>query len=158
LFSILGGRVTGCRFLDLYAGTGAIGIEAVSRGAAHVTCVESQQDALALLRRNVSDCGMAEYMIVRAQTVTQFLRRPEQWQGRYDIVFADPPYAMVRDLAEVLAASLQGALLAPGARLVIEHGRKSVPPETLGICTLQRAYRYGDTMLSLYAAPDATPL
>lgn len=157
LFSILGGRVAGCRFLDLYAGTGAIGIEAVSRGAAHVTCVESQRDALALLHRNLSDCGMTEHMIVRAQTVSQFLRRPEQWQGPYDIVFADPPYASVRDLADALAAPSQEALFAPGACLVIEHGRKAVPSDALGICTRQRVYRYGDTMLSLYAAPGATP-
>ncbi len=157
LFSILGSHVVGCRFLDLYAGTGAIGIEAVSRGAACVTCVESQRDALALLRRNVADCGMGEHMVVRAQTVTQFLGRPQLWQGPYDIVFADPPYAMAHDLADLLAASSPDMLLAPDARLVIEHGRRAVMPETLGPCTLQRAYRYGDTMLSVYAAPSATP-
>jgi 16S rRNA G966 N2-methylase RsmD len=100
---------------------------------------------------------MAAKMNIRSQTVTQFLHRPDQWQGPYDIVFADPPYAAWREAAELLGASPHDKLFAPGARLIIEHGRKAVLPDHVGSCAFQRAYRYGDTTLSLYAAAGAPP-
>jgi 16S rRNA (guanine966-N2)-methyltransferase len=158
LFSILGPRVAGCRFLDLYAGTGAVGIEALSRGAAHVTSVETNREALALLRRNVADCGMADRVMVRGHTVQQFLRQPDRWNGPYDVLFADPPYADVDAFASCLNDVAGDALLAPDARVIIEHAAKTSLPARVGICALRRAYRYGDTSLSLYApAAEAAP-
>ncbi|ALA58470.1 putative Ribosomal RNA small subunit methyltransferase D [Nitrospira moscoviensis] len=158
LFSILGPRVVGCRLLDLYAGTGAIGIEAVSRGAAQATCVESQREALALLRHNVADCGLTKNIMVRAQTVQQFLRQRDRWNGPYDIVFADPPYADAPAFAALVSAVADDTLLAPDARVIIEHATKTPPPAHLGAWALLHAYRYGDTSLSLYApAAGAAP-
>jgi 16S rRNA (guanine(966)-N(2))-methyltransferase RsmD len=140
--------------LDLYAGTGAVGIEALSRGAAHVTAVESNRTARALLRRNLLDCGMADRMTVRAQTVQQFLRRSDQWEGPYDLVFADPPYAVAHELASLLADVAEAALLAPDSWLVVEHAAKTALPDKLGAHAHRKSYHYGDTILSVYAAPE----
>jgi 16S rRNA (guanine(966)-N(2))-methyltransferase RsmD len=151
LFSILGNRLPDCRFLDLYAGTGAIAIEAVSRGASRVTCVESEPASLKLLHRNTLACGMVPRVTIRATTVKQFLARPTQWDGPYDIVFADPPYAIVGELQALLEDPSTDRLLAADAWLVVEHAEKTSLPSTLGTCTYLRRYRYGDTALSLYS-------
>lgn len=151
LFSILGNRLSDSNFLDLYAGTGAIAIEAVSRGASHVTCVESGTDALQLLRQNMLECGMAHGMTIRAQSVKEFLSKPDQWGGPYDIVFADPPYAMTGELQPLFDQAPIARMFADDAWLIIEHAEKVLLPDTLGAGVRIRCYRYGDTMLSLYA-------
>ncbi|MGQ0666488.1 MAG: 16S rRNA (guanine(966)-N(2))-methyltransferase RsmD [Nitrospiraceae bacterium] len=151
LFSILGNRLMNSRFLDLYAGTGAVGIEASSRGATHVACVESSTQALRLLRRNISDCTMGRRMVVHRQTVAQFLRQPARWNGPYDIVFADPPYAMTLELESLFADATTGGLFADDAWLLVEHAVKTTLPFSLGPGTFLRRYRYGDTALSLYS-------
>ncbi|MFO0705975.1 MAG: 16S rRNA (guanine(966)-N(2))-methyltransferase RsmD [Nitrospira sp.] len=153
LFSILGNRLPDSRVLDLYAGTGAIGIEALSRTAAHVTAVESQAASLKLLRHNVKECGMVEQVSIEARTVRQFLARPELWAGPYDIVFADPPYEMTHELEEIFS-TVAPALTTPGAWLVVEHASKSSLPDQLGTAAFSKRYRYGDTSLSLYAFPE----
>ena len=151
LFSILGNRLPQCSFLDLYAGTGAIAIEAVSRGASHATCVESGADALKLLRQNMLECGMAHCMTIQAQTVKQFLSRPDQWGGPYDIVFADPPYALVGELPMLLNQTSLDRLCTADSWLIVEHAEKTALPSTLGTGVYLRGYRYGDTVLSLYS-------
>lgn len=155
LFAILGNRIPESRFLDLYAGTGAVGIEALSRGAAQVTSVESNAQALTLLRRNVSDCRMIDRMTVQGMTVKQFLARPDRWNGPYDVIFADPPYADVRDLASLFDEVAQG-LFAREAWLVIEHAAKMPPSFPTGRCIFLRRYTYGDTALSLFAHAGST--
>jgi 16S rRNA (guanine(966)-N(2))-methyltransferase RsmD len=153
LFSILGNRLPESRFLDLYAGTGAIAIEAVSRGASHVTCVESESDALKLLRQNMLECGMAHCVTIRAQTVNQFLSQPDKCGGPYDIVFADPPYAIVGELEPLLSQASADRLFAADSWLIVEHAKKMTLPTTLGSGVYVRRYRYGDTVLSLYSHP-----
>lgn len=153
LFSILGNRLTNSRFLDLYAGTGAVGIEAVSRGAAHVTSVESNRDALKLLRKNLELCHIGEKIAVLGQTIQQFLNHPAQWNGPYDIVFADPPYAEASGLPSLLALLAEPRpddWFALDSWLVIEHAAKTALPLSLGCTKFLRLYRYGDTALSLY--------
>ena len=149
LFSILGTRVPGSRFLDLYAGTGAVGIEALSRGARLVTFVESDLKAVQIMRKNLTTCGMldhAELRVVRTQT---FLRQPLSWNGPYDVVFADPPYAD-RQAVELVLGSWHLGALAPDAVMVIEQdARTLLPTETEG-ARLIRRYDYGDTALFLY--------
>ncbi|CUS36359.1 putative Ribosomal RNA small subunit methyltransferase D [Candidatus Nitrospira nitrosa] len=152
LFSILGNRLPHSRFLDLYAGTGAVGIEALSRGADHVTAVESDKDAVKLLQRNKQLCQIGSELTIQPHAVEQFLRRPDQWNGPYDVVFADPPYAETTGLSSLLSQSLTGALFAEDAWLVVEHGGKTTVPAALGPTSLRRQYRYGDTMLSLYSS------
>lgn len=156
LFSILGNRLMNSRFLDLYAGTGAVGIEAVSRGAAHVTSVESNRDALKLLRQNLELCHIrGDKMAVLGLTVQQFLNHPDQWNGPYDIVFADSPYDEALELPSLLAESRTDDLFALDSWLVIEHDSKTALPMSPGGTTFLRLYRYGDTALSLYSSPRA---
>ncbi len=155
LFSILGNRLTNSRFLDLYAGTGAVGIEAVSRGAAHVTSVESNRNALKLLRRNLDLCHIGEEIAVLGQTIQQFLHHPHQWNGPYDVVFADPPYAEASELLALLAEPKTEDWFALDSWLVVEHAAKTAFPMSLGCTKFLRRYRYGDTVLSLYSRSHA---
>ncbi len=151
LFSILGNRLPNSRVLDLYAGTGAIGVEAISRGATHVTCVESSIEALKLMRQNIQGCGIAQQITVYAHTVKQFLNQPKQWEGPYDVVFADPPYALAQELESLLTQSVTERLLAADSWLIVEHAEKTTLPISLGSADYVRRYRYGDTALSLYS-------
>lgn len=155
LFSILGNRLTHGRFLDLYAGTGAVGIEAISRGAEHVTFVESNKEALKLLQRNLQLCRLTHEVTVRPQLVERFYRQPEQWNGPYDIVFADPPYTETTSFSTLFDEPAIDALFAIDAWLIVEHAAKVFVPETLGITRLRRQYRYGDTALSVYSRPES---
>jgi 16S rRNA (guanine(966)-N(2))-methyltransferase RsmD len=157
LFSILGSRVSGARFLDLYAGTGAIGIEALSRGARAVTFVEPNRAALRVLRANIAQCGLEAGAEVHVCSARDFLTRPVSTGVPYDLVFADPPYRPdhLDDLWSVLA---EPAVIAPGALIVLEHASKTAVPQVRGRLTLLKQYRYGDTTLSVFelAAQDAT--
>jgi len=153
LFSILGNRLSNGRFLDLYAGTGAVGIEAVSRGAEHVTFVESNRDALKLLQQNLELCRIADGSAVLSQTVQQFLNHRDRWRGPYDIIFADPPYAEASELSSLLAEPRTDDLFALDSWLVIEHAAKTTLPLSLGCTQFLRRYYYGDTALSLYFRP-----
>lgn len=155
LFSIIGNRLLDSQFLDLYAGTGAIGVEALSRGAAHVTYVESDAEALKLLRRNVMDCGIADTVTIYAHRVQHFLNRPDEWEGPYQIVFADPPYAVTDEFITLLSDTATNRLFATDAWLILEHAHKSSVPSSLGCAILRRHYRYGDTALSLYSVSQA---
>jgi 16S rRNA (guanine966-N2)-methyltransferase len=156
LFSILGNRLPGCRFLDLYAGTGAIGIEAISRGAQHVTCVESNEQANRLLHLNMSDCGMSAHMTILHQTVKRFLSQPDRWSSPFDIIFADPPYDCVSECMALLDTVDAGRLLGIDSWLVIEHGFKTTLPILVAGAAFQRRYRYGDTALSLFSSSIPT--
>ncbi len=149
LFSILGTRVTGGRFLDLYAGSGAVGIEALSRGADAVTFVESHPSTVALLRKNLETCQLMERAHVWVGRTGTFLERHDAWKGPYQVVFADPPYAATEEL-DVLSGLGQPGLLTQEAVIVIEQASTTDLPERMGPATLTRRYEYGDTMLGLY--------
>ncbi len=158
LFSILGNRLLNSRFLDLYAGTGAVGIEALSGGATHATFVESSAEGLKLLRQNVLGCRMGHQMTVQAKTVKQFLDRPDQWRGPYDIVFADPPYAIAQELESLFDDAATDRLFASDSWLVVEHAVKTILPTHLGRSAFLRQYHYGDTTLSLFSFSGAAQL
>jgi len=151
LFSILGARVPGGRFLDLYAGTGAVGIEAISRGAAAVTFVECDPRALQVLRKNLTDCEFEDHAHVRSGRTQQFLARPDWWKGPYSVVFADPPYADTQ-AAETLRTVWTTELLGKDGVMVIEQDAKAVLPTSAVGGALIRRYVYGDTALFLYGA------
>jgi 16S rRNA (guanine966-N2)-methyltransferase len=155
LFSIIGNRLLDGRFLDLYAGTGAVSVEALSRGAAHVTCVESDAEALKLLRRNVAECGIAETVTIFAHQVQHFLHRPDRWEGPYQIIFADPPYAATHEFTDLWSGTVTDRLFAADAWLILEHANKTSVPSSLGRAVHTRHYRYGDTALSLYSISNA---
>ena len=144
LFSILGARVAGARVLDLFAGSGALGLEALSRGAAAVTFVESAPAALRALRANVAALG-AEADVVRADAFT-WLRAASAGVRQYDLVFLDPPYRQAEALGAALSELLP-AVLGPGALVVSESDRRA-PLELTMPTTDQR--RYGDTLIRFH--------
>lgn len=150
LFSILGDRVRDAHVLDLYAGTGAIGIEALSRGARRVTFVEAHPASLRVLRDNLTRCGLDSAAEVHPDEAEAFLQRRRPDSAPYDVIFADPPYRM--DAAPLLA--WLDAVAGPHTLAIIEHGTKTPPPAEAGRWARLRQYRYGDTSLSLYAPAD----
>lgn len=142
LFAILGERVLDARVVDLYAGSGAIGIEALSRGAATVDFVEHGRQALAALRANLERTGLAPDASVHSVEVERFLAAKER--GPWDLAILDPPY----DLSGIVAP-LRAVLphLAPGATVVLKHFWRTGPPQVEGIVVARRR-RFGETMLT----------
>jgi 16S rRNA (guanine966-N2)-methyltransferase len=147
LFAILGDRVPNARVLDLYAGSGAIGIEALSRGASGATFVEHARPALVALRANLERTRLAGLADVQPVDVERFLAA--EGRGPWDLVFLDPPYE-VRDIVAPLRAV--EPQLAPDAMVVIKHFWRTDVPEVAGLQPV-RQRRFGETMLSFLEAP-----
>jgi 16S rRNA (guanine966-N2)-methyltransferase len=150
LFSMLGpldGRVV----LDLFAGTGALGIEALSRGAERVLFVERDAAAVRALRTNLAELELAAPQAqVRVGDALAALRAARRASETYDLVFVDPPYSQARELGRGLSALLP-ALLAPGARVVVESDRRA--PAELPLEVAQQK-RYGDTTITIHRGQD----
>ena len=149
LFSILGERTIGARVLDLYAGTGSIGIEALSRGAAHVTFVETDREALRLMQSNLKACGVEPSARICSCEVSYFFRRETDPFHPYDIVFCDPPYQSVRDVI-ALMNEWDSRWLTADAVVILEHGRKTDIPPVMGPLSQVKRYGYGDTTLTRF--------
>jgi len=145
VFAILG-SVADAHVLDLFAGTGALGIEALSRGAGHVTFVDSARPAIAAIRGNLRALGVEDRATVIAGDAVAAARQAPAapWQ----LVFVDPPYRS--DLAVRAVTALPEAHLAPGAVIVIEHDRHNAPPDPLGSLLRTDQRRYGDTLISFF--------
>ena len=157
LFSILGDCIPGCRFLDLYAGTGAVGIEALSRGAQLVTFVESEPKAMHIIRKNLTACGMLDRADLRVGSTQNFLRQRERGKKAYDVVFADPPYADQAALGLVLESWDLG-LVAEGGTMVIEQDTRVLMPPVHPRVQLLRRYEYGDTALLRFGRAPEKPV
>ena len=153
LFNVLGPRVIGANLVDFFAGTGNIGIEALSRGAAHVVFIEKHQPSIRLLMSNLVRCGLSHKANIYNMNATAFLRRFKKRlhspPPSFDILFADPPYHS--PLAKSFLRQLgQSDIINSNGILVFEHFHKQNLPERTGCLRLVRRYRYGDTLLSLY--------
>lgn len=148
LFNILQSGIEGRRFLDLFAGSGQIGLEALSRGAREAVLVDSSRDSVRVIHRNVEAAGFTEQARVVAADFASCLRRE---RGRFDVAFIDPPY-QAGLLAEAL--ELTARVMSPGGVIVCEHGSKEEPPEQAGEFIRQKTYRYGRTALTVYRAED----
>lgn len=186
LFSILGPPSPGDRVLDLFAGAGGLGLEAISRGAAHATFVDSARPALEALRANIRALGVAARSTVVAGDATRLvtslrppplaasaasetphtssaspgdLAREAPAPPRWRWIFIDPPYRS--DLAVRAAAAIPADVMSDDTAVVIEHDRRNAPPEQLGSLLRTDQRRYGDTFLSIYRPhathPDPTP-
>ena len=151
LLSILAQRTRGTCVLDLYAGTGALGLESLSRGARRVVFVDNRLASAEILRENVARCGYDERCAVVTQDVETFLASPPSFDepAAFDIVFADPPYHTT-DLARVLERLGLSGKIASGGIVILEHFFKHPVPAQAGILTQTRQSRYGDTMLTFY--------
>ena len=154
LFNVLGRSVEGARVLDGYAGTGAIGIEALSRGAAHVTFVERDPRAVRLIEDNlarvlpvVAPGAHERYAIIRAG----FDEAARRVTDAFDVIVLDPPYA-----AEAVPEALDAAarLTGPATRLVIEHAKRYSPPSARAGLRWLRTVVSGDSALSFFGAAD----
>jgi 16S rRNA (guanine966-N2)-methyltransferase len=141
------GSLAGSRVLDLYAGSGAVGLEALSRGAEHVLLVESGARAGRVIRANIEAIGLPGAEVVTDRVERVLARGPERpaGSGRYDIVFADPPYALAGEAVSGMLGALAGqAWLAPGALVIVERATRSGPVSWPAGFVPDRARRYGE--------------
>jgi 16S rRNA (guanine966-N2)-methyltransferase len=152
LFAILDPDLRDATFLDLFAGSGAAGIEALSRGATHATFVDRDAGAVRTIKANLQRTGLADRATVIRGDVLSWLRDPARTtapaRDAVDVVLLDPPY---EDTA-VLAAALDalGPLLAPTARVVAKHFWRDAPPARVGLLASDRERRFGETALTFY--------
>jgi 16S rRNA (guanine966-N2)-methyltransferase len=150
LFNILGPAVQGAAFIDLFAGTGAVGIEALSRGARSAYFVEQHAPAAALIRRNLESLGIGKEADILGVDVLRGLERLEARHVHADFIFLDPPYAATEEYENVLEYLGESPLLAPGGRVIAEHLKKRALPERVGELELARVVAQGDAALSFY--------
>lgn len=154
LFDILAGRVVGARVLDLYAGTGGLAIEALSRGAASADLVEADREAWRLITENLTRAGFAVEARLWRMRVERAL---PLLTGQYDLILADPPYAS-EQLTPLLASLASDGLLREGGIVIFEHASRVPPPEGVSGLILSKSRRHGDTTLSMYEMSMHPPL
>jgi 16S rRNA (guanine966-N2)-methyltransferase len=154
LFNVLAPNISGSRFVDLFAGTGAVGIEALSRGAAEVAFIENHAPAATLIRRNLESLGInsgATVLTVDAlRGLAMLAARINSGAPAFDHIFLDPPYAAAEDYSRVLEFLGAADLLAPGGIVIAEHRRNFDLPEEPGVLKKFRVLRQGDAALSFY--------
>jgi 16S rRNA (guanine(966)-N(2))-methyltransferase RsmD len=155
LFNVLAARIEGAAFVDLYAGSGAVGIEALSRGATRVAFVERAPAALKVLRGNLERLGLTAGYRIHASAVEVFLRRAAAAQKpeRHEVLFLDPPWASDEEYTATLGllGGSAAGLLAPGAAVIAEHRRKVRLEDHYGLLKRMRLLEQGDAALSFYA-------
>ena len=150
LFSILTPRIVGTRVVDLFAGSGSLGIESLSRGACFAMFIDMQKECIEQIVKNIESLSIPReeygYREATAKTAVSLLRRDG---AKFDLVFVDPPYGqeLVPQTLELLA---DGSLLNPGAWIVAEHHKKEPVPETCGELVLFRKKDYGDVAITFY--------
>jgi 16S rRNA (guanine(966)-N(2))-methyltransferase RsmD len=157
LFNVLAPRIEGAVFLDLYAGSGAVGLEALSRGAARVEFVERAPAVLKVLRGNLERLELREGFRIHSCSVGAFLRRAAeagQKREQYEVLFLDPPWDAVEEYAATLGllGGTAAGLLGAGALVIAEHRRKQLLEDRYGLLERTRLLEQGDAALSFFAA------
>jgi 16S rRNA (guanine966-N2)-methyltransferase len=159
LFNILAPRIKGARFLDLCAGSGAVGIEALSRGAGHATLVDQSRRMCGLIAANLDEFGIdEEESEVVCSEVVAFLRRRAKvgsTQGAFDIIFFDPPYAADYEVVLDCIGEHAPQLLTEDGLMIVEHHKKNELKEEFGSLHRYRSLKQGDSALSFYAQKAA---
>ncbi len=160
LFNVLAPSIAGSRFIDLFAGTGAIGVEALSRGAAEVVFIENHGPAATLIRRNLESLGITTGATVLAvdalRGLAMLAARKNSGTPAFDHIFLDPPYAAAEDYSRVLEFLGSADLLAPGGIIIAEHRRNFDLPEEPGALKRFRVLGQGDAALSFYGRHGET--
>jgi 16S rRNA (guanine(966)-N(2))-methyltransferase RsmD len=157
LFNVLTPRIEGAIFLDLYAGSGGVGIEALSRGAAQAIFVEKAEPALRAIRTNLAALGIEENYSLEPRSVSAALKRLRETGQHADLVFLDPPYALEKEYAATLnlLGGEYGSLLASGSLVIAEHEKRRELDPQYGTLVRYRVLKQGDAALSFYRAePD----
>jgi 16S rRNA (guanine966-N2)-methyltransferase len=159
LFDVLGARVEGATFLDAYAGTGAVGIEALSRGARDVVFIEHHRAAAQLIKHNLAALKIASGFAVRASAVETGLERLESEGETFDVVFLDPPYEEIREYHHTLRQLARGSLLRPESMVIVEHSKHVALEENYLALHRTRLLKHGDAQLAFYRpTPSASSL
>lgn len=147
LFNVIAARVPDSRFLDLCAGSGAVGIEALSRGAAHATFVDRSRRSCQLIEANLNLCQVPEEQRdIYCSEAAEFLK--QSGKDQWDVIFLDPPYKT--DYLRILQLLGSSQLLSEDGLLIVEHHHKTNLPETIGSLTRTRVLKQGDSSLSFY--------
>ena len=151
LFNVLAPLIVGARFLDVFAGTGAIGIEALSRGAAEAVFIESHQPAATLIKQNLASLGIRSGVSVLALDAVRGLDKLAAKPGaKFDLAYIDPPYADADEYAKVLEAVAKSPLFHLESRIAVEHRRSFDLPTVPGLTTVRRLEQ-GDAALTFLA-------
>lgn len=151
IFDLLGQRCDDLDVLDLYAGTGALSFEALSRGARSATLVESARAAQQVIERNAADLGFGGHITLVKDPVVRAL--PRLADARFDLIFADPPYALQAS-ADLASAIARHGLLAPGGRAVLERSKREPSPNLPESLSVVDERTYGDTVVLIVQARD----
>lgn len=152
LFNVLGQWLEGQSVLDLYAGTGALALEALSRGAGRAVLVDSDREAQALCRENTDALGFSAQVELLSQPVARAVDALAKRGEHFELIFADPPYA-AKVVETVLDQVGQGKLLVAGGLLIIEHDKREAAPEAHAGFSRVDQRRFGDTLVSFYRIP-----
>jgi len=150
LFDVLGSQLEGSTFLDAYAGSGAVGLEALSRGAREVVFIEHHRRAAELIRRNLAALEIHDGFHVMSCQVLAGLERLAREGSHFDFVFVDPPYSEVREYHHVLRQLGRGQLLFPTSVVIAEHSRHCLLEKQYGHLHRSRLLRHGDAQLAFY--------
>lgn len=150
LFDVLGPEVAGSRFLDAYAGTGGVGLEALSRGATEVVFIEHHRPAVELIRENLSALEITSGFRVMTCKVLTGLEKLAEEGVHFDFVFLDPPYAEIREYHHVLRQLSRTEVLLPTSLIIAEHSRHCALEDHYGSLARTRLLRHGDAQLAFY--------
>jgi 16S rRNA (guanine966-N2)-methyltransferase len=150
LFDVLGLRVEGSTFLDAYAGSGAVGIEAISRGARDVVFVEHHRAASQLIKENLAALEIEGGYWVMTTPVVSSLEKLADEGARFDFVFLDPPYEAIREYHHTLRELARSRLLTEASVVIVEHSRHCILEEKYGRLLKARLLRRGDSQLAFY--------
>ncbi len=149
VFNIIGNLIVDAKFIDLYAGTGAVGIEALSRGASAVFFVEADRKRTEQMEKILKDCGYLSRADIIKGEASVFIAKAIKKGLKFDIIFLDPPYHS-GELEHILPLLSDGDLLHDEGIIIAEHLSKKKLPDEIGKLVQKKAYKYGDTMLTLY--------
>jgi 16S rRNA (guanine966-N2)-methyltransferase len=150
LFDVLGPEVENSSFLDAYAGSGAVGLEALSRGASEVVFIEHHRPAVELIRENLKVLKIASGFRVMTSAVLAALEKLEKDATHFDYAFLDPPYQEIREYHHALRQLARSKLLDPTSLVIAEHSRHIILEERYGALERTRLLRHGDAQLGFY--------